>query len=68
MLLQIFQTNIFKVFYFSFMKQRKQPKDSAVTITLPVIPDVPPPGAGVLPVGVPDVPDAYNSVMSEIFL
>lgn len=50
------------------MKQRKQPKDSAVTITLPVIPDVPPPGAGVLPVGVPDVPDAYNSVMSEKFL
>lgn len=38
------------------MKQRKQPKDSAVTITLPVIPYVPPPGAGVLPAGVTDVP------------
>lgn len=39
-------------------------------ITLPVMPDVPPPGAdvGVLPAGAPVVSNAYNPVMSELFL
>lgn len=69
MLLQMFQTNIFKVIYFSFIKQRK-PKDSTVIITLPLMPDVPPPAGvvGVPPAGVPVVPDAYIPVMLEIFL
>lgn len=49
------------------MKQRKQPKDSAVTITLPVIPDVPPPGAGVLPAGVPDVLCNVRDIFIKIF-
>lgn len=39
-------------------------------ITLPLMPDVPPPAGvvGVPPAGVPVVPDAYIPVMLEIFL
>lgn len=47
---KVYQRQFIQYFYFSFIKQ-KTPNDSTVSITLPVIPDAPPPGAAVEPPG-----------------
>lgn len=58
-----FQLTIFDVFYFSFIKQRKQNEITA-RITLPVIPEAPPPSAAV--VVIPDDADVDDAVPDPV--
>lgn len=63
--LKYIKTKFIQYFYFSFIKQRK-PNDTTVSITLPVIPDAPPPGAAVEPPGAAALDPWHNPAMSEI--
>lgn len=63
--LKYIKTKFIQYFYFSFIKQRK-PNDTTVSITLPVIPDAPPPGAAVELPGAAALDPWHNPAMSEI--